>query len=130
MSASVEIMTEMVEQVVSVPIQAVTVRDFSQIESKSDSTDTTSAEEEEKNDNIIAKEDLRRVVFKIVDGKAVMEEVTTGISDDSHLQIMNGDETGDMIVTGSYRILSRELEDGDAVKIDNNKFKRLMNADD
>lgn len=125
MSASVEIMTETVDQVVAVPIQAVTVRDFSQLETKSDTTDTA-----EEDDNVIAKEDLRRVVFKVADGKAVMEEVTTGISDDSHIQIMSGVETGDMIVTGSYRILSRELEDGDAVKIDNDKFKRLMSADE
>lgn len=137
MSASVDIRTETVVNVVSVPIQAVTARDFSKLKKKrgssekSDSTkvedvkaDSTKAEPATE-DLLIPKEDLRRVVFVVVDGKAVMREVQTGISDDTHIQILMGIQAGDDIVVGPYRILSNDLADGDDVRINNNKFKKI-----
>lgn len=142
MSASVDISTETVVNVVSIPIQAVTARDFSQLKSKrkrrygkkkddaeSDSTaveevKTDSTTNNATNDLLIPKEDLRKVVFLVQDNKAVMKEVVTGISDDTHIQVLNGVQAGDVIVIGGYRVLSQKLEDGDKVKIDNKKFGR------
>jgi HlyD family secretion protein len=49
------------------------------------------------------------------------KEVKTGISDNTHIQILNGLSDGEEIVTGSYRILSRELADGDAVRVNNSR---------
>lgn len=115
MSATVDIKTNTVTNVVSVPIQAVTVRDFAQDESASD---TTATDEPEVNENG-EEEDFRKVVFINDDGTARRMQVETGISDNAYIQIMSGIEAGDEVVTGSYRILSRELEDGDPITIRN-----------
>lgn len=116
MSATVDIKTNTVNDVVSVPIQAVTVRDFA-----SDSTaqsDTTSAENNVAT-RLGSREDFRKVVFVNNDGIANRVQVETGISDNTFMQIMSGLEAGQEIVTGSYRVLSRELADGDNIVVSN-----------
>ncbi|HKJ45080.1 MAG TPA: efflux RND transporter periplasmic adaptor subunit [Balneolales bacterium] len=144
MSATVDIQTKTVHDAVAVPIQAVTVRDYSKLGNKknkekgkkssgalaanaADVKDTSAVKDTTGNsgDLLIPKEDLRKVVFKVVDGKAKMVEVKTGISDETHMQINSGVNPGDQIVIGSYRILSKELSDGDPVKVNNKKFETL-----
>lgn len=116
MSAAVDIETQTVVNVVAVPIQAVTVRDFALLKKQSESADSVGTE-------LVAdvpgvkREDIRRVVFIIADGKAEMVEVETGINDDQFIQILRGLDENVQIVTGSYRILSRQLKDGDAVRV-------------
>jgi len=112
MSATVDIETETAIDVVSVPIQAVTVRDFALME-----PDTTVQVSERPQRRASVNEDFRRVVFVIEDGYARQREVQTGISDNRFMQIQHGLNEGEEIVTGSYRVLSRELQDGDQVEI-------------
>lgn len=124
MSGTVDIKTNTVYNVVSVPIQAVTVRDFAKDDSNSgdeESEESEEAEEDETSDQELRNqdEDFRRVVFLNDDGKAKRVEVETGISDNTHIQIMSGVDAGDEVVTGSYRVLSRELEDGDLIAVQN-----------
>lgn len=130
MSATVDIETETAINVVSVPIQAVTVRDFAKDkkESKSEGDDSTSESEstsapdsEVDDDLVVKKEDIRKVVFIVKDGIAVRQEVETGISDNNHVQILSGVTAGDMIVIGNYRTLSKNLSDGDKVKAEERK---------
>lgn len=129
MSATVDIETQTATNVVSVPIQSVTVRDFALDKNKneSDTTDNSSDEvemvmvSEQENDMMIEEEDIRKVVFVVEDGKAVRKEVETGISDNTHIQILAGVSTGDEIVTGSYRMLSNQLKNGDKVTVNNSK---------
>lgn len=102
MTATVDIETIRETNVISVPLQAVTMRDFNLV-----NPDTTA----------IGREDMRRVVFRVVDDHAAMTEVHTGISDDRFIHILSGVEKGDEIVSGNYRILSRVLSDGDAITI-------------
>lgn len=136
MSATVDIETETVFNVVSVPIQAVTVRDFAQntTEAKTEdgtNTDSASASSDASSTDsglIIPKEDLRKVVFIVKDGTAGRHEVETGISDNTHIQILSGVEAGEDIVTGSYRTLSKELKDGDKVNVNNNQFQRFSGS--
>lgn len=127
MSATVDIETKTAKNVVSVPIQAVTVRDFAKDKkdrkdnSGGDSTNSEEESSEEMDDNlIIKKEDIRKVVFIVENGTAIRYEVETGISDNTHTQILTGVNAGDEIVIGSYRTLSKNLENGDKVKVDNN----------
>lgn len=119
MSATVDIRTNTAYNVVSVPIQAVTVRDFSLDKPDPDTTidaETTPMASRRSGNG----EDFRRVVFVNSDGTAQRVEVETGISDNTHIQIMSGVEAGMEVVTGSYRVLSRELENGDKLIIRNN----------
>lgn len=113
MSANVDIRTNTAYDVVSIPIQAVTVRDFSRM-AQADTTNGSGSRSSRGRS-----EDFRRVVFVNDGGTAKQMEVTTGISDNSHIQIMSGIEAGSEVVTGSYRVLSRELEDGDKITISN-----------
>lgn len=136
MTASVDIETQTVENAIAVPIQAVTVRDFSKIKAKAKDSASTKelADNNKKNsaksdtsssDMLIPKEDLRKVVFVVNNGKAKRVQVKTGISDETHTQIIEGVKPGEEVVIGPYRVLSRELSDGDAVKVNNNKYKLL-----
>src|SRR6056297_2332268 len=121
MSGTVDIKTNTVYNVVSVPIQAVTVRDFAEDDSNSDDEESEEAEENETSEQEVRNqdEDFRRVVFLNDNGKAKRVEVETGISDNTHIQIMSGVAAGDEVITGSYRVLSRELEDGDPIVVQN-----------
>ena len=118
MSASVDIETETAFNVVSVPIQAVTVRDFSLDEESNNAVASKAENEVENTANLnVKKEDIRKVVFVISDGVAIRREVETGISDNSNIQISSGIDVGETIVTGSYRTLSRTLKHDDVVVI-------------
>ena len=133
MSATVDIFTETVADVVSVPIQAVTIRDFNAIQSDDEEeTDSIQTDAEmdgvtdvETNDEpadtamlaIARAEDIRKVVFIVEDGKALMREVETGISDDSHIEVRSGLVGGETVVIGPYSVVSRTLNPGDQVTV-------------
>lgn len=126
MSGTVDIQSETVRQVVAIPIQAVTVRDFAKDNVSRTASDSTASDTSTADKNpVILQEDLRKVVFAVRDGKAMRLQVETGISDNTHIQILSGVENGDEIVIGSYRTLSKELADGDVVTINNNNFGGL-----
>jgi HlyD family secretion protein len=109
MSASVDVETQTALNIIAVPIQAVTVRDFAKLTPDSLKADTLKTGEK-------PKEDIRRVVFTVADGVVTMTEVETGINDDRFIQILRGIDVGTEIVTGSYRVLSRDLKDKDKVR--------------
>ena len=121
MSASVDIETQTEVNVVAVPIQSVTVRDFADLNREQDDTaseDEISVEQvAEQSGSRVRREDIRRVVFVVEEGKAKMVEVETGINDDQFIHILRGLDEGAAIVTGSYRVLSRQLSDGDVLKV-------------
>ena len=57
------------------------------------------------------------VVWVIEDGRAVARQVETGIQSETHIEILSGLSEGDRVVVGSYRAISRDLEDGAAVTV-------------
>jgi hypothetical protein len=67
------------------------------------------------------------VVFVYKDGKARMVPVETGISDDKYIEIKSGLHEGEVVVSGSYRAISRELTDGSliAIKNDNKNLTKI-----
>src|SRR5690606_14237024 len=124
MSGTVDIYTETVENVIAVPIQAVTVRNVAQRQAKAtdDSTDVTDSADSTQAKSSPARsapaEDLRRVVFIVENDKAVMREVSTGISDDLYIEVRSGLQEGEKVITGPFRAVSRTLEDGDPVRVE------------
>jgi HlyD family secretion protein len=56
------------------------------------------------------------VVFLKDGEQAKMVPVKIGISDDSYWEILDGIKEGDEIVSGGYRAISRDLEDGKKIK--------------
>lgn len=99
MSASVEINTNVVNNVVAVPIMAVTTRE----------------DPDQKNKD--KKTDLVEVVFLQNTDTARMVRVKTGIQDDEFIQILEGINEGEMLVTGPYSTVSRELKPGSKINI-------------
>ena len=65
-----------------------------------------------------AKKDDIQGVFVIRNGKALFVQVQTGISGITDIEVTNGLQKGDEIVTGSYKAL-RTLRPDTPVKIDN-----------
>jgi HlyD family secretion protein len=62
-----------------------------------------------------AANDEVKVVFVSAAGKVHQRQVTTGISDETHVEIVSGLAPGEKVVTGPYRTM-RELKDGAAVE--------------
>ena len=110
MSGTVDIYTHTVHDVVAVPIQAVTVRDFNAL--RADTSDTE--------DEASSSEDLRKVVFIAASDTVRMAEVRTGIADDTHIEIRSGLTGGETVVVGPYSAVSRTLEPGMRIRTRSN----------
>lgn len=131
MTADVAIVTEVKNKAIVVPIQAITVRAPKRIESKNPASlenpekkDNPGAEEKKRNPVKLTtemekrREEMDEVVFVLNTDEMKVEQrkVNTGISSDTHFEIISGLNPGEEIVVGSYRAVSRELEDGKAVQ--------------
>jgi HlyD family secretion protein len=113
MTATADILTKTNPNALSVPIQSVAVRTIDQLRSAGESR--AEAEKKYKAD----KDGFVEIVFCIEDGKAVAKQVETGIQSDELIEIQDGLKEGDEVVTGSYRAISKDLTNGDLVRIDN-----------
>lgn len=109
MSASVDIKTETMDDVLAIPIQAVTVRE------KEDDKDNKKKK--------AANDELEEVVFVMEADTVRMVNVTTGIQDDEYILVTSGLEKGEVIVTGPYSAISKKLDQGDAVRVKEEKEK-------
>jgi HlyD family secretion protein len=69
------------------------------------------------------REKLAKVVFVKKGGKAQSVKVTTGISDDTYMEIKTGVQPGDEVISGSYSAISRKLKDGAKVAYDKESTK-------
>jgi len=121
MSASVEVTTNISDYATAVPIQSVTVREPKKIKRVEGGEGVAIASNETEEENHNGTDDYVEVVFVVEDDIAVMRKVTTGITGESKIEILEGVEPGEMIVSGSYRVLSKTLQDGDKVKIEDEK---------
>jgi HlyD family secretion protein len=103
MSASVDILTESKSNVLTVPLQSVTMMADSLL--RADSL----------NKGIISDEP-REVVFVYDRGKALTTIVTTGIQDNDFIEILSGLDVGAEVVTAPYNIITKKLKNGAALK--------------
>lgn len=116
MSCDADIQTEKKENVLSVPIQSVTAR----VPKENMTTDPSQANDQAAIDAKAKKErnnKPKEVVFITQDNKAKMIEVKTGISDDTYIEIVSGLKGNEDVVSGPYRAISKELEDGSKVSL-------------
>ena len=131
MSATVDVETETVANVIAVPIQSVTVRaEGGKTTEEMQQQRAKEAKERSGNDLELVKErdearrtleKLQRVVFVKQGDKVVMRPVETGIADNSHIEVKSGLKAGDEFVSGSYAAISRRLKDGSKVMIEKPK---------
>jgi HlyD family secretion protein len=135
MSCNADIETETVFDVISIPIQSVTAREDVGGSDKHQNNNDEKAQEhkegepEKKNDGKETPKGPKEVVFLVESGTVKMVEVKTGISDDNYIEIKEGIEDSVEVVSGSYRAISRELEDGSKVRVEE-KRKDGKNRDE
>jgi HlyD family secretion protein len=85
---------------------------------KSDNSAELVNERQEKQTQKEEREKLKKGVFLKDKNHARWKEVTTGIADDTDMEIKSGVNVGDEIISGSYSAISRKLKDGAKVSYD------------
>jgi HlyD family secretion protein len=139
LSCTAEIQTNMVKDVVAVPMQSVTIRTGDsnlspeEIEkrkqkqaasSQGDNAAEFTNQKLEKQTEKAEREKVSKGVFTMgKDGKAHWVKVTTGIADDTSMEIKTGLQPGDEVISGSYSAISRKLKDGAKVEIEKESKK-------
>lgn len=103
MSANVDIQTKRLDQVTSLPIQAVTTR-----------PDTSKSQEKADEDELV------ECIFILEKGKAKLVEVTTGIQDTKYIEITTELDMEVEVITGPYTAVSKLLKNG----VEVNKVKK------
>jgi HlyD family secretion protein len=121
MTASVEIITNRKDRVMSVPIAAVTTRNNTPVIDDKDKNPEETAPEKPKGQK---EEAVKEVVFVAVNGKAEMREVKTGISDFENIEVLSGLKEGDQIISGPYIVVSKTLKTGDLVEKKKEEVKK------
>ena len=111
MTSQVSIITSTAANTPAVPIQSV-------VERVPPSLSKKKGADEDDDENLPKK----KYVFLVKDGKAKMTEVTTGISDATHVSVASGVKLGDQVITGPFRTL-KKLKDGDAVQVTKEETK-------
>ena len=119
MTATVDIMTKRKEKVIGVPISAVIV--------KSDTAATKKYEvkDEAENKKVASKSNKKlECVFVKEGSKAKIRIVKTGIQDDTNIEITSGLKKGDVIITGPYTTVTKDLNSGDKVTLQKEDKKK------
>jgi HlyD family secretion protein len=115
MTASADIVTHTNPRALSVPLQSVALRAVDQLVRKGEKRQDAEARFKADRDGFV------EVVFVIEGGKAVARQVRTGIQSDELVEILDGLKEGEEVVAGSYRAISKDLENGAVVRINNEK---------
>jgi HlyD family secretion protein len=121
MTASVEILTNRKENVMSVPLAAVTTRNPKDLDLENKegqdgppASNNNRAEDDKKQTN--KKKEDKIVVFVNNGGVAKMIEVKTGISDYDNIEIVEGVQDSTEVIIGPFLAVSKRLKDGDKIR--------------
>lgn len=120
MSMTADIETETKHNILCVPIQSLTTRvpktEMKQgpPEEQAPMAASTSAKKKEENK-------AQEIVFVVDNGVAKSAPVHRGISDDQWIEITSGVKDSVLVISGSYKAINRELEDGSKVRIEEPK---------
>ncbi|MBG6110482.1 HlyD family secretion protein [Flavobacterium sp. CG_23.5] len=119
MTATVDIITKTKNNVLSVPISSVVVKADTSAVVKPKMED---AKAEAK--DVAPKSDKKfECVFVKVGDKAKIRIIKTGIQDDTNIEVLTGLKKGDVVITGPYTTVSKDLNSGDKVTLKTDKEK-------
>ena len=127
MSSTVNIISETIKNTISIPIQALTSRpeNYQKLNgNKKDGKKWEKKDEGESYSNIKESLDVVFVLVDDFDGEKALEgekyalvrPVHVGLSSEDHYSVKTGLKDEELIVTGRFRILSKELQHGMKVK--------------
>jgi HlyD family secretion protein len=112
LSCTAKITTATRRNVLSIPIQALTVRKRGDLEAPSDGVlAATASANKARNEEI-------QGVFVVNNGRAEFRQVETGITGVSDIEVLSGLNEGDQIIIGSYKVI-RTIRNAARIKIDN-----------
>lgn len=123
MTASADISTRTATDVIGVPIQSVAVRTIDQLTLEGE--EVADAEK-----RFTADEDgFVEIVFCIErDGTVTAHQVKTGIQSDDMIEILSGVKEGEEVVTGPYRAISADIQNGTVVHVNNDADAKSDNS--
>ncbi|QNJ97840.1 efflux RND transporter periplasmic adaptor subunit [Constantimarinum furrinae] len=104
MTATVDIITNKKENVIGVPISAIVIK-----------TDTTGNASTRVQETTSTSGEKYECVFVKEGEKAKLRVITTGIQDDSNIEITSGLTEDDVVITGPYNTVTKLLKTGDEV---------------
>ncbi|WP_367755334.1 efflux RND transporter periplasmic adaptor subunit [Flavobacterium sp. WC2430] len=116
MTATVDIITKTKANVLNVPISSIVIKSDTAAVKEIKMVET---EEEKK---AAPKSDKKfECVFVKVGDKAKIRIIKTGIQDDTNIEILSGLQKGDVVITGPYTTVTKELNSGDKVVLKSDK---------
>ncbi len=121
MTATVDVITETRDNIIAVPISSIVVKFPS---------DTITKKIGEEKETKTTDEEKFEAVFVNVDGKAQLKIVTTGIQDDSNIEITSGLSEDEVVITGPYNLVTKKLKSGDKVKEEDASEKKKEEESD
>lgn len=119
MTATVDIITTRKEKVLGVPISAVVVKSDTAAVKKFEVEDPNSEENKVKPNS----DKKYECVFVKSGDKSKIRIIKTGIQDDTNIEVIEGLKKGDVVITGPYTTVTKELNSGDKVTIATEKNK-------
>ena len=159
MSATADIITDVKENVLAIPIQCLTVRQEGwEEEAEKKQNRRRKSKAKKSNDSEESTDDKKKkkmveVVFVISDNAensnekdekskrrerplkkgqkyVIVRPVKVGISSEDHYEILNGLEEGDEIITGSYKAISRDLKHMTVVEVEGSSRNKKDDKED
>jgi HlyD family secretion protein len=115
LSCTGKIVTATRQNALTIPIQALTVRQKGDLAAQPKGGQTVA--QANSADDKANKEEIQGV-FVVKDGKAVFQKVDTGITGATDIEVLKGLKDDDQIITGSYKTI-RTLRNEAKVKVDN-----------
>jgi HlyD family secretion protein len=119
MTATVDIITKRSNSTIAVPISSIVIKTESQMTNER-KVRATSDSEDIKFEN----EEKFECVFVNDNGVAKLEQVKTGIQDDTNIEIISGLSEGIEIITGPYNMVSKTLKSGDKIEQKGSEMKK------
>jgi len=127
LSCTAKIVTATRQRALSVPIQALTIRQRGDLETKPADSSAQAASRPDPVAEKARKEEIQGV-FVVSGGKAAFRKVETGITGATDIEVTGGLTEGDEVITGSYQVIKTIRQDAQ-VKVDNKTpFKTSTNT--
>ncbi len=119
MTASADIITTRKENVLSVPLAAVTTRNLNELkegENKDGAPNRNASQTSDQQKSQQKKNDVKVVIFVNENDIAKMLEVKTGISDYDNIEILSNVSDSTEVITGPFLVVSKRLKEGDEIR--------------
>lgn len=121
MTATVDIITKTKINVLAVPISSVVVKSDT-LPTKESKLDENELEKEQ--DKTFKVDKKLECVFVKVGLKAKIRIIKTGIQDDANIEVISGLQKGDVVITGPYTTVTKELNSGDKITTEKKELKK------